>query len=210
MDAFESLVAMLLRHEGYWVTPSFKVKLTKGEKRKIGTATMPRLELDLIAYKGATNELLVVECKSFLDSAGVRYRGFDGSSARDAKRYKLFNSAKIRQIVFHRLQEQLIETGACGLSPTIHLSLAAGKIVSDSDRIAAQAFPEERMEVVRRRLAGETAEIGRERKLRKRRGICRVEAVATEKEGKRLGLIRVRSITTDRSTSIRACPKKRA
>lgn len=136
MDAFESLVAMLLRHEGYWVTPSFKVKLTKGEKRKIGTATMPRLELDLIAYKGTTNELLVVECKSFLDSAGVRYRGFDGSSARDAKRYKLFNSAKIRQIVFHRLQEQLIESGTCGSSPTIHLALAAGKIVNDSDRIS--------------------------------------------------------------------------
>lgn len=34
MEAFESLVSMLLRHQGYWTTLSFKVDLTKEEKRK--------------------------------------------------------------------------------------------------------------------------------------------------------------------------------
>ncbi len=134
MDAFESLVAMLLRHAGYWVTSSFKVKLTKKEKASIGTATMPRLELDLIAYKGATNELLVVECKSFLDSPGVRLRGFDDSSVRFAKRYKLFNRPKMQKIVFRRLKKQLIRLGTCGPSPKVRLALAAGKIYnSDTD-----------------------------------------------------------------------------
>jgi hypothetical protein len=52
MDAFESLIAMLLRHEGYWTTPSFKIELTKKEKVSIGKASSPRWELDLIAYKG--------------------------------------------------------------------------------------------------------------------------------------------------------------
>jgi len=65
MDAFESLVAMLLRHDGYWTIPSFKVNLTKEEKRAIGRHSSPRWELDLIAYKGSTNEILAVECKSF-------------------------------------------------------------------------------------------------------------------------------------------------
>src|SRR5262245_43986030 len=58
MDAFESLISMLLRHQGYWTTPSFKVELTKEEKRNIGRTSSPRWELDLVAYKGSTNEVL--------------------------------------------------------------------------------------------------------------------------------------------------------
>lgn len=134
MDAFESLVAMLLSHKGYWVRRSLKVELTKPEKKAIGTPSMPRLELDLVAYKGATNELLVVECKSFLDSTGVRFAGFDGSSTAFAKRYKLFNSQAMRNIVFNRLSEQLVATGSYAPSPKVRLALAAGKIRNDADR----------------------------------------------------------------------------
>jgi hypothetical protein len=125
---------MLLRHQGYWVSQSVKVKLTKEEKRAIGTASMPRLELDLVAYKGATNELLVVECKSFLDSTGVRYAAFDGTSELFAKKYKLFNSQAMRDIVFNRLTEQMVEVGACRRTPKVRLALAAGKILNDADR----------------------------------------------------------------------------
>ena len=95
MDAFESLVSMILRHEGYWTTPSFKVELSKREKRSIDRASSPRWELDLVAYKGSTNELLVVECKSFLDSTGVNFRkGFEPD-----RRYKLFTDRKLRTVV---------------------------------------------------------------------------------------------------------------
>lgn len=73
MDAFESLVSMLLRHQGYWTTPSFKVELTKDEKVQIGRPSSPRWELDLIAYEASKNEVGAIECKSLLDSRGVHF-----------------------------------------------------------------------------------------------------------------------------------------
>lgn len=139
MDSFESMVAMLLEREGYWVKSSFKVDLTKEEKRIIGRPSSPRWELDLVAYKGLTNELLVVECKSFLDSPGVRFRGFDGSDEKDAKRYKLFNEPILRETVVNRLVLQLIESGSCADSPSVILCLAAGKFASENDRIKIKA-----------------------------------------------------------------------
>jgi hypothetical protein len=74
MDSFESLIALLLRRDGWWTTTSFKVEITKPEKREIGTHSAPRWEIDVLAYKGSTNEILAVECKSFLDSTGVTFR----------------------------------------------------------------------------------------------------------------------------------------
>src|SRR3990167_7524540 len=79
MDSFETLVGSLLEKDGFWVRTSVKVELTPEEKRKIGRPSSPRWELDLVAYKAKSNELLVVECKSFLDSPGVRARGLDGT-----------------------------------------------------------------------------------------------------------------------------------
>src|SRR5437764_842416 len=100
MDAFESVVAMLLRREGFWISTSVKVALTKEEKRLIGRHSAPRWEIDLVAYKGSTNQLLAVECKSFLDSTGVVYR--DGKFDLP-KRYKLFTEPDLRRIVLERL-----------------------------------------------------------------------------------------------------------
>ena len=125
---------MLFEREGYWVKPNFKVELTKEEKRIIGRPSNARWELDLVAYKGATNAILVVECKSFFDSPGVRYNGFDGSNPKAAKQYKLFNETILRDTVLNRLKEQLKERGACTPSPTVTLALAAGKIVNETDR----------------------------------------------------------------------------
>jgi hypothetical protein len=114
--------------EGYWVRTSVKVELTKEEKREIGRHSAPRWELDIVAYSGRDNVLRVVECKSFLDSPGVRAAGFDGSSAREAERYKLFNDAKLRRVVFNRLRLQFAASGACGPNPEIQLCLACGKV----------------------------------------------------------------------------------
>lgn len=138
MDAFESLIAMLLRHQGYWITPSFKVELTKEEKRSVGLASSPRWELDLIAYRGATNEVLVVECKSFLDSTGVVFRH---GKFEPEKRYKLFSNPQLRSVVLNRLASQLQATQACGDAPNTKLCLAAGKIARKTDRAGlAQHF----------------------------------------------------------------------
>jgi hypothetical protein len=121
---------MLLRHDGYWTIPSFKVKLTKQEKREIGRHSSPRWELDLVAYKGSTNEVLAVECKSFLDSTGVTFRN-DKFEPED--RYKLFNDDVLRLVVFRRLTEQLVAMGATAASPKVTLCLAIGKIAEKSD-----------------------------------------------------------------------------
>lgn len=140
MDSFESVVATILERDGYWVKSTFKVELTKEEKREIGRPSSPRWELDLIAYKGSTNKLLVVECKSYLDSPGVRCRGVDGTNPNEAKRYKLFNDDTLRRVVFNRLTKQLEVSGACGQSPTIVLALAAGKIASEGDRVELKKY----------------------------------------------------------------------
>jgi len=132
MDSFESLVKTIFEFKGYWVQSSFKVNLTKEEKVEIGRPSSPRWEIDVIAYKGRTNELLVVECKSLLDSPGVRVESFEGG--RGEGRYKLFNDKTLRRVVFNRLSKQLTESGACRKGLKVKLCLATGKIRSESDR----------------------------------------------------------------------------
>jgi hypothetical protein len=136
MDAFEDLIALLLRRDGYWTTTSYKVELTKAEKRAIGTHSVPRWEIDVLAYKGATNELLAVECKSFLDSQGVLFRGGKFES-RD--RYKLFERETTRRFVLDALARQAVSTGACAAKPRVTLVLATGHIASRTDRDGMRA-----------------------------------------------------------------------
>src|SRR5258708_3590468 len=130
MDAFEALISMLLRHDGYWTTPSFKVNLTKQEKQTIGKTSSPRWEIDLVAYRGATNEILAVECKSFLDSTGVIFRN---GTFEPTKRYKLFSDNVLRGVVLNRLVEQLCRSQACQPVPKVTLCLAAGNIARKTD-----------------------------------------------------------------------------
>jgi len=137
MDVFESVIAMLLRREGYWISPSFKVELTKEEKRAIDRGTSPRWEIDILAYKGATNELLAVECKSFLDSRGVIFQ--DGS-LQPPSTYKLFSEPRLRDIVLARLKQQLVESESCPPQSNVRLALATGKIAKVTDRDALQAW----------------------------------------------------------------------
>lgn len=72
MDAFEDLVGMLLERKGYWIRSGVKVELSKEEKRQIGRPSSPRWELDIVAYKGSGNSLLVVECKNLIIGSGGR------------------------------------------------------------------------------------------------------------------------------------------
>jgi hypothetical protein len=137
MDAFEQLVSEILWNEGYWVRTSVKVKLSPGEKKQINRPTSPRWELDIVGYKGSTNELFVVECKSYLNSRGVLLGGFDGSDRRAAERFKLFNDRQLREVVFERLAQQLSES-ACSPSPNIKLCLACGRIAKEKDRAGIQ------------------------------------------------------------------------
>lgn len=80
MDAFEQVVAEILWLQGHWVRTSVKVELSKEEKKRIQRPSSPRWELDIVAYSGRSNLLSVVECKSYLDSSGVHFKGFDSAT----------------------------------------------------------------------------------------------------------------------------------
>jgi hypothetical protein len=70
LDYFEALVKTVLEREGYWMIQSFKVDLTKEEKRELGRPSTPRPEIDLLAFSPVNDQLMVIEVKSYLDSAG--------------------------------------------------------------------------------------------------------------------------------------------
>jgi len=148
MNAFEQLVATTLERKGYWVRTDFKVNLSKEEKKAIGRPSSPRWELDIVAYKPAENEVLVVECKSYLDSRGVQFSSFDGSDKKSARRYKLFIEERLREIVLDRLVVQLEADGLCRPAPTVRLCLVAGRIATEQDRLKlAKKFDDARWQL---------------------------------------------------------------
>lgn len=136
MDAFEQVVSELFWSQGYWVRTSVKVNLTKEEKVAAERPTMPRPEIDLVAYHGVRNHLLALECKSYLDSRGVTYGevcGDVGSST-----YKLFRRPVLRDVVLNRLVRQSIDEGLCPPGVTVQLGMIAGKIAgSDEAKLRA-------------------------------------------------------------------------
>lgn len=112
MDAFEQLAADILWADGYWVRTGVKVELTREEKARIGRHSAPRWEIDLVAYHAARDELLALECKSYLDSGGVHTAHFEPGS-KYAHRYKLFHDLALRETVLGQLREQCVERGLC-------------------------------------------------------------------------------------------------
>jgi hypothetical protein len=87
---------------------NYKVVLTPEDKREIKMPSAPRWELDLVGYKASTNTVRFIECKSYLDSAGVRYAAFeDPPDNVHAKRLKLFVKPDLRRVVFNRAVKQL-------------------------------------------------------------------------------------------------------
>jgi hypothetical protein len=139
MDSFEQVVAGLLFREGYWVTQGFKVDLTKKEKARIKRPSCPRWEIDLLAFKGSTSELLAVECKSYLDSYGVRASEII-SQPISKSRYKLFVDKTLRDTVLRRLSIQIHELGLTSSRVKPRLALAAGKIYSNDTKKLEQHF----------------------------------------------------------------------
>lgn len=128
MDHFESIISTLLEAEGYWVRRSFKVNVTKEEKRQVGKHSIPRPEIDLLALDFSKNEVLALEAKSFLDSPGVNLEQLQEEHEVPEGRYKLFTSERYRTIVFSRLLADLIACDMANSKTKIILGLAAGKV----------------------------------------------------------------------------------
>jgi hypothetical protein len=106
MQAYEELVASLLERKGFWVRQSFKIELTKDDKKKIGRLSSPRWEIDLLAYRPGDNQLRVVECKSYFDSRGVTADAIMKGDASNTT-YKLFVDRLLRETVLAQLRVQL-------------------------------------------------------------------------------------------------------
>lgn len=128
MDHFESIIKTLLEIDGYWVRQSFKVNLTKEEKQRTGKPTIPRPEIDLLAFKPCENRIYAFEAKSYLDSTGVNLSELIAQHQIPEGRYKLFTCENYRNIVLGRLKLDLIECGMGDANTEIILGLAAGKV----------------------------------------------------------------------------------
>ena len=136
MNAFESVVAEVLWRDGYWVQTAVKVDLTKDDKSKINRPSSPRWELDVVGYSGQRREVLIVECKSYLDSRGVTFGAVSGSDQKGARRYKLFTNDVLRRVVLDRLSCQMVNAGLVPKRHKTKLALVCGNIASDQDRQA--------------------------------------------------------------------------
>jgi hypothetical protein len=128
VDYFEAIVTTLLEHEGYWVRQSFKVNLTKEEKRNIGKPSIPRPEIDIVALKLKPLRVLALEAKSYLDSPGVKLEDLLHEYEEPEGRYKLFTCTKYREAVLERLRNDLEEGGMTLSNTSIQLGLVAGNV----------------------------------------------------------------------------------
>lgn len=128
MDYFEGIIKTLLEHEGYWVRQSFKVNLSKQEKRDIGKHSIPRPEIDLLAFKLEENTIIALEAKSYFDSTGVHVNDLEEAHEIPEGRYKLFTCSNYRKIVFYRLKQELIDQGMADKNTKLKLGLVAGNI----------------------------------------------------------------------------------
>lgn len=128
MDFFEGIIKTLLEHEGHWVRQSFKVNLTKEEKRNIGKHSIPRPEIDLLVFNFASNSLIALEAKLYLDSLGVKINELSQSHSIPEGRYKLFTCENYRNIVLSRLKKDLISLKMANEETSISLGLAAGNV----------------------------------------------------------------------------------
>lgn len=140
MDSFEQIVAGLLRKEGFWTWNGYKINLTKQNKKDIGKPSMPRPEIDILAYKVSENELLWVECKSYLDSQGVIYKSLADPVNGLASRYKVFTEEKFRTIAKEVLIEQVVIEGLVLPNPSLKFCLVTGHIANTTDRTKLHEF----------------------------------------------------------------------
>ena len=128
MDSFESIICTLLEADHYWVRRSFKVDVTREEKRQVGKHSMPRPEIDLLALSFSKNEVIAFEAKSYLDSLGVQLAELQKGNEAQEGVYKLFTSRNYREVVLARLKQDLIDQGMANSKTTVKLGLAAGKV----------------------------------------------------------------------------------
>ena len=140
MDAFEQLVAEILWYDGYWVQTSVRVRLSREQKYEIGRHSTPDWEIDVVGFRGTTNELIAIECKSYFDSTGVTLAELKECEGVTKGRYKLFCEPILRRVVLSQLREQFVADGLCPPGPPATLGMIAGKIKKADDEAIQSLF----------------------------------------------------------------------
>jgi len=133
MDYFESICKTLLEDDGYWVRQSYKVELTKEQKQQLGKPSLPRPEIDLIAFNYEKNELLILEVKSLFDSQGVKLEDLEKEHQLPEGRYKLVTCALYRGLVELQVKEQLTAVGLVHAETKVRFGLIFGNIRTSDD-----------------------------------------------------------------------------
>ena len=143
MDHFETIACTLLEHAGYWVRRSFKVELPQEKRDALGKSSMPRVEVDLLAFKPTENLIVAFEAKSYLNSPGVSFKEIKATHKRPKGKYKIFTCKGYREIVLKRLKAQLIKRGMATKKTKIKLGLVAAKVKGkDAEKALADYMAE--------------------------------------------------------------------
>lgn len=132
MDAFEHIVGLYLQEKNYWTRHSVKVDLTKSDKEKIKLPTIPRPEIDLVAYNPVSDEIILIEAKSYLNSSGVTIGGLSGTDKKTKDRYRLLNNKTYQKVVTDRLVKDFIKRQIIKKTTKVKYALAAGNVQNKS------------------------------------------------------------------------------
>lgn len=128
IDKFENIVTTLLEEEGFWVRHKFKVSVSLEEKKQIGKQSAPKPEIDMLAFNLATNEVLALDVKAYLDSPGAKLSLLQEEHDVPTGRFKLFTSERYRSLVLARLLQDLITLGMANAETKVRLGMIAGKV----------------------------------------------------------------------------------
>jgi len=140
MDAFEQIVGELLEEEQFWVRNSVKVNLTRADKSQLENPSMPRPEIDLIAFDARASILYLLEVKSFIDSQGVRLEDLHPSSTLPPQgRYKMLTSSRYQEVLMQRLREEWESRGLIDAQTKIKFGLIAGNVHGDAAQLRTYA-----------------------------------------------------------------------
>lgn len=133
MDFFEHIARRILEDQGYWTRVSVRANLTRHQKRQLGKPSLPRPEVDVIAFSPETRELIFFEIKSYLDSPGVPVDALAYTTKWEGNRYKLLTLRKYARMVTQAILKEYRAKGLLSGRVKVRFGLVAGKIKKGED-----------------------------------------------------------------------------
>jgi hypothetical protein len=128
MDAFEQIIAHLLMEDGYWTIVNYKADITQEQAISLKKGSMPRPDIDIVAYKPKENIIYLIEVKSFIDSFGVGIKNFNDLEKNFEGRYKILTHKGYRDVISKIVKKDLLDKG---LIPNEEISVECGLIAGN-------------------------------------------------------------------------------